>query len=65
MLDERGRMVAPFNLTSTLQGSFMKTSKSQHKITTDADKSKLNISPNKSSLKHETNFMHQFGKGHG
>ena len=56
-------MVAPFNLTSTYQGNFMKTSKSQHKIQqSDNNKSMSKNSPSKGSLKYETNFMTQFGK---
>jgi hypothetical protein len=31
-VDDKGRMITPFNLTSTYQGSFMKVSKSQSKI---------------------------------
>jgi hypothetical protein len=59
-------MTAPFNLTSSVQGgSFLKASKSQHKIekvSTSQGSRGLNISPDKKSLKYETNFMFQFGK---
>ncbi len=55
-------MIEPFNLTGTIQGSLLKTSRSQHKMPHSDSKSKTNISPNKNSLKYETSFMHQFGK---
>ncbi len=50
-------MVAPFNLTSTVQGgtsSFNKTSRSQHKLAPNDSGMSKNIlfSPTKTSLKH-------------
>jgi hypothetical protein len=49
-------MTAPFNLTSSVQGgSFLKASKSQHKIekiSTSQGSRGLNISPDKKSLKY-------------
>jgi len=50
-------MTAPFNLTSSVQGgSFLKASKSQHKmdklVTSSQSNRGLNISPDKKSLKY-------------
>ena len=52
--DEKGRMTAPFNLTSSVQGgSFLKASKSQHKVSSSVQSNRGgNISPDKKSLKY-------------
>jgi len=56
-------MVEPFNLTGTIQGSLMRSSRSQHKIQLPDSKSKLmSNSPSKNSLKYETSFMYQYGR---
>ena len=59
-------MTAPFNLTSSVQGgSFLKASKSQHKIdkvSTSQGSRGINLSSDKKSLKYQTNLMFQFGK---
>lgn len=59
--DEKGRMIEPFNLTGTIQGSLMKASLSQQRIQRSDSKSK-NPSPSKGSHKYETSFMHQYGR---
>lgn len=72
-IDDKGRMISPFNLTSTVQANsnqpsiMHKTARSQSKLhpMTSSNSNIKNptiYSPDKVSLKHETNFMYQFGK---
>ncbi|CAM6002087.1 unnamed protein product, partial [Sphagnum balticum] len=54
--DDKGRMTSPFNLTREVQGSLLKPSQSQSKITQNSTNGKNGGRPS------ETNYMSLFGR---
>lgn len=64
--DEKGKMTAPFNLTREVQGSLLKPSGSQSKLSREASATKYQNSSKISSPSKqgpmETNYMAYFGK---